>query len=191
MLTLVSKAIEAVLEWFVIVLMTLLTVVVIYAVLMRLAGSSPSWYDEVASVMLAWITYYGAALAALKRKHIGFDGALLAIPMPARLYCAWVAEAVVLGFFALLGWMGFQVLLILGDMGLTSLPWVPVYLTQSVIPIGAVLFILCSLLSFPGYLSLVSRGISLEAVEIEHEIAEAEKQFGTDTRDGADLEKRG
>ena len=83
------------LEWLVILLMVVLTAVVIVAVLFRIAGNSFSWYDEVASVQLAWITYYGAGLAALKRKHIGFDGVLLALPMPGRIYAAWAAEAVI------------------------------------------------------------------------------------------------
>ena len=56
--------------------------------------------------MLSWVTYYGAALAALKRKHIGFDSVLLAIPMPVRLWVAYAAEACVLGFFVLLAWAG-------------------------------------------------------------------------------------
>ena len=38
------------------------------------------WYDEGASIMLAWLTYYGAALAALKRAHIGFPGLVNAMP---------------------------------------------------------------------------------------------------------------
>ena len=30
----------------------------------RKAGASLTWYDEIASILLAWVTYYGAALAA-------------------------------------------------------------------------------------------------------------------------------
>ncbi|MGF1552114.1 MAG: TRAP transporter small permease [Paracoccaceae bacterium] len=187
MLKTVAKGLEALLEWAVIALMVILTVVVIVAVLARLAGSSFSWYDEVASVLLAWITYYGAALAALKRKHIGFDGVLLALPWPTRLYGALFGEAVTLAFFALLAWAGWEVLMVLEGMGLTSLPWVPVQLTQSVIPVGAVLFIVCSLLSLPEYLSMVREGVSAEEREIEHEIAEAEATFGTPAR-GAERE---
>ena len=53
---------------------------------------------------------------------------------------------------------------------LTSLTWVPVQLTQSVIPIGAILFIICQLLSLPHYWVQTSRGISLEHAEIEEEV---------------------
>ncbi|MEO0822038.1 MAG: TRAP transporter small permease subunit [Pseudomonadota bacterium] len=183
MIDTVARVLEVVLEWLVILLMVVLTAVVIIAVLFRIAGNSFSWYDEVASVLLAWITYYGAGLAALKRKHIGFDGVLLALPMPGRIYAAWAAEAVTLAFFALMAWAGLEVLAVLEGMSLTSLTWVPVQLTQSVIPIGAALFILCSLLSFPGYLAMVRAGISAEHQEIEEEIAHAEQEFGN-LRDG-------
>ena len=43
--------------------------VVVLGVVFRWDGEALSWYDEVASVQLAWLTYYGASLAALKRAH--------------------------------------------------------------------------------------------------------------------------
>jgi TRAP-type C4-dicarboxylate transport system permease small subunit len=61
-------------------------------------------------------------------------------------------EACVIGFFALLAWTGWQLLQVLQGLHLVSLPWVPVQLTQSVIPIGAALFIVAQLLSLPEVL---------------------------------------
>jgi TRAP-type C4-dicarboxylate transport system permease small subunit len=133
-------------------------------------GHSFSWYDEVAAIMLAWITYYGSALAALHRRHIGFDSVLLAIPQRARMVAVLMGEALVLIFFVLMARAGFQVLEVLEGDSLTSLPWVPVQLTQSVIPIGAVLFIICQLLSLPNYWAKTAQGISLEHAEIEEEV---------------------
>lgn len=165
-----KKIIETLLEWVLIVLMVTLTTVVVVAVVYRKLDASLSWYDEVASVLLAWVTYYGAALAALKRKHIGFDTLLLAIPMPLRMWAVAASEILVIGFFALLAWAGWEVLQVLEGMTLVSLTWVPVGLTQSVIPIGAALFILCELVSLPEYWRITARGISYEHVEIEQEI---------------------
>lgn len=167
----ITRAIERALEWFLIALMVGITAIVIIAVIYRKLDASLSWYDEVASIALSWITYYGAALAALKRKHIGFDGVLLAIPMPQRMIAVWVAEFIVIIFFVLMAWAGWQVLVILEGDSLVSLTWVPVQLTQSVIPVGAVLFILCELLSLPSYLKMVASGISPERAEIDAEIA--------------------
>ncbi|AXS41411.1 TRAP transporter small permease subunit [Breoghania sp. L-A4] len=158
-----------ILEWTTIILMILLTVVVIVAVGYRLAEDSLSWYDEIAAILLAWITYYGAALAALKRRHIGFDSVLLAIPNPMRMVAVLVAEAIVLTFFALLAWTGLEVLEVLEGDTLVSLTWMPVRLTQSVIPIGAILFIIAEILSFPDYWRVTASGMSLEHPEIHGE----------------------
>lgn len=155
-------------------LMVGLTAIVVIAVVYRKLDASLSWYDEVASVTLAWITYYGGALAVIKRKHIGFDSVLLSIAMPVRMYLAVFAEIVFIAFFALLAWAGWEVLMVLEGDNLVSLRWVPVQFTQSVIPIGAALFIICELLAAPAYLKMVAAGQSAEHLEIEAEIAEAE-----------------
>ena len=142
----------------------------IVAVLARLMGQSFSWYDEVAAIMLAWITYYGSALAGLHRRHIGFDSVLLALPPKFRLGAVLLGELLVLTFFFLMARAGLQVLEVLAGDRLVSLTWVPVQLTQSVIPIGAILFMICQLLSLPEYWSKTRRGISLEHAEIEEEV---------------------
>ncbi|MGR3545511.1 MAG: TRAP transporter small permease [Roseovarius sp.] len=170
LLTQTNRIASRLLEWITVLLMVGLTIVVIVAVIARLMGQSFSWYDEVAAIMLAWITYYGSALAALHRRHIGFDSVLLAIPGRFRMLAVLVGEALVLLFFVLMARAGFQVLEVLEGDTLTSLTWVPVQLTQSVIPIGAILFIICQLLSLPNYWVQTSRGISLEHAEIEEEV---------------------
>lgn len=136
-------------EYIVIVLMIMLSLLVIVAVVYRKLDMSLSWYDEVASVMLAWLTYYASALAALTRGHIGFNGLLNAMKPSLRIPVLLIGEALVIIFFILLAWVGWQVLVILEGDTLISLTWVPTRLTQSVIPIGAVLFVIGQLLSFP------------------------------------------
>jgi TRAP-type C4-dicarboxylate transport system permease small subunit len=165
-----------VLELILMLLMIGLTAIVVIAVVYRKFDASLSWYDEVASITLAWITFYGGALAVLKRKHIGFDSVLLAVPMPVRMYLAIFGEFVFIAFFALLAWAGWEVLLVLEGDNLVSLRWVPVQFTQSVIPIGAVLFIICELLAAPDYFKLVASGQSAEHLEIEAEIASEMKR---------------
>ncbi len=160
---------ERLLEAILIFLMVALTVVVVVAVIYRKAGASLAWYDEVASVMLAWVTYYGAALAALKRKHIGFDGLVLALPPRWQLAAVIVAELCVYAFFLLLAWTGWVVLRVLEGDTLVSLPEVSVQLTQSVIPIGAVLFLICETLSLPAHWRRVRAGISHELPPLDTE----------------------
>lgn len=171
MLSGLKRGFEWLLEWITIALMVLLTIVVIVAITFRFAGDSLSWYDEVAAILLAWITYYAAALAALKRRHIGLDSVLLAIPMPARMVAVVLAEILVIGFFLVLAWAGLVVLEVLEGESLVSLTWVPIQFTQSVIPIGAVLFIIADLMSLPDYWRETAAGRSLEHPEIHEEQA--------------------
>ena len=53
------------LEWVVMFLMVALALEVVAGVVFRAVGHSLVWYDEVASVLLAWLTFYGSALASV------------------------------------------------------------------------------------------------------------------------------
>ena len=143
---------ERLLEWITIFLMVSLAVVVLVAVAYRIAGHALAWYDEVAAIQLAWLTYYAGALAALKRAHIGVPGLVNAMPAHFRVPMVLVAEVIVIGFFALMGWLGYEVLVILEGDTLVSLPEIPTTVTQSVIPIGAALFIIAQILTLPEVL---------------------------------------
>ena len=109
--------------------------------------------SEIAEILLAWLTYYGAALAAYKRAHIGFSGIVDATPPHWRVPMVLFAEVCIIGFFVLLAWMGLVVLKVLVGDTLISLPFVEVQYTQSVIPIGAVLFVIAQLMSLPDALA--------------------------------------
>lgn len=148
----VRRGYERILEWILIALMVALAVEVTAGVAFRYSGRPLVWYDEIASVLLAWVTYYGAALAALKRAHIGVPELVRRLPARARVACAIVAEVCVIGFFALLAWIGVSVLQVLATDTLVSLPRVSVAWTQSVIPISAALFVIAEVLSLPRVL---------------------------------------
>ncbi len=140
---------ERLLETITVFLIISLALVVVLGVIYRWSGASLSWYDEIASVQLAWLTYYGASLAALKRAHIGVPGLIAVVPPLFRVPLVLLAEAVVIGFFLILAWYGYIVLVVLEGDTLISLPWISTQVTQSVIPIGAVLFIIAELLNMP------------------------------------------
>jgi TRAP-type C4-dicarboxylate transport system permease small subunit len=140
---------ERLLETITVLLIISLAVVVVLGVIFRWAGESLSWYDEVASVQLAWLTYYGASLAALKRAHIGVPGLIVAVPPLYRVPLVICSEIVTIGFFLILAWYGYIVLVILEGDTLISLPWIGTQFTQSVIPIGAILFVIAEILNLP------------------------------------------
>lgn len=156
------------LEIVVVANMIALATVVTVGFASRLFGSPFSWYDEVASVGLAWLTYYGAALAAAKGAHIGCPSVINYFSPKVRLPIAMLAEAITIGFFVLLAYTGMQVLVILEGSTLISLTSVSVQFTQSVIPIGAVLFIIAELLRLPEVIKS-AKGAGF----VDHELEEA------------------
>lgn len=98
------------------------------------------------------------ALAALNRAHLGVPSIVATLARAPRVALLIGGEILVIGFFALVAWFGLQVIIILEGDHLISLPWVSVSFTQSVIPIGAVLFIVAELLTFPERLAEAWRG---------------------------------
>ena len=135
-----------------IVLVAALAVVVVLGVGFRKAGAALVWYDEAASILLAWLTYYGAALVALARGHIGVPVLVERLRGRARTCVLLLGEATVIGFFLVLAWAGLQVQGALAGTTLVSMPAVPSALAQSVIPIGAALYIVAQLLNLPDAL---------------------------------------
>jgi TRAP-type C4-dicarboxylate transport system permease small subunit len=152
MLARVRNIYEKFLEAIVIVLMVALAVEVTLGVVFRYIGHALVWYDEVATILLAWVTYYGAALAALKRAHLGVPELVGLLPPLPRVVVALFAEACVFVFFIVLAWVGYSVLEVLATDTLVSLPGVSVAYTQSVIPVSAVLFIIAEALVLPDVL---------------------------------------
>lgn len=163
----VRAGFERLLEFIVLILMVSLTGLVIAGAAFRYAGDALSWYDEMASIGLVWLTYYGAALAALRGAHIGVPGLVNAMPPRLRVAVTLFAEAVVIFFFVLLAIYGIKVLVILRGEHMVSLPSVPSQLTQSAVPVGAVLFVIAELLRLPEVLrqAYTSGFVDLEVKE--------------------------
>ena len=134
-----------VLEWVVIALMAALALEVTLGVGFRALGRALAWYDEVASVLLAWLTFYGSALASVKRAHIGCPEVVAQLPWRARRAMAIVAQLLVIAFFALLGGVGAWILPVLATDSLVSLPMIPMSVVQSVIPVTAVLILVAEI----------------------------------------------
>lgn len=143
---------ERILEWICIALMIALAAEVTAGVIFRYSGQSLVWYDEVATILLAWVTFYGSALAVLKHAHMGVPEIVRMLPPRGRVAAAVAAQLCTLAFFVLLAWVGYSILEVLAGDQLVSLPWVPVSYAISVIPISAVLFVIAQLLVLPEVL---------------------------------------
>ncbi len=177
-------AFERLLEWIVVVLVVALTTLVIAGAAFRYTGHALAWYDEVAEVGLVWLTYYGAALAALRGAHIGVPGLVNALPPRIRVVVTLIAEAFVFLFFGVLAVTGYEVLTVLSGDHLVSLPQVPLMLTQSVIPIGAVLFIIAEAFRLPDVLRDAA-GAGFADVELKEALEHAGVPAETAPHDGA------
>lgn len=134
------------LEWVVSVLMIILAVEVTLGIVFRTLGQSLVWYDEIASVLLAWLTFYGSALASVKRAHIGCPELVDQLSPPLKRIAAIVVQLLVISFFALLGWVGLTIMPILAGDTMVSLPSIPMNLVQSVIPISSALILIAEVM---------------------------------------------
>lgn len=137
-----KQSYDACLQYIMFVMMIALAVTVVVGVVYRWSGNALVWYDEVASVQLAWLTYYGSAYAALKGAHIGVPSIIKSFPIPIRKVFFVVSKIVIYSFFALMTYYGLIVMKLIHGETLTTLEWVPQSLVQSVIPIGSFLFML-------------------------------------------------
>jgi len=147
------------LQYTMFVMMIALATTVVVGVGYRWSGNALVWYDEVASVQLAWLTYYGSAYAALKGAHIGVPSILKSFPIPMRKVFFIVSKIVIYGFFALMTYYGLIVMKLIQGETLTTLEWVPQSLVQSVIPVGSFLFILSETLRLKeDYQSVMGQG---------------------------------
>ena len=149
---------ERLLEWIVIALMAVLAIEVTVGVVFRTFGGALVWYDEVASILLAWLTFYGSALASAKRAHIGCPEVVAMLPAGARASFRVLADVLTVAFFLVVGWSGYAVLEVLGGDNLVSLPQVSVAWVQSVVPVSAVLIIVAELLTMPGAVARARAG---------------------------------
>ena len=134
------KSYDVFLQYLMFIMMIALAITVVFGVIFRWSGQALVWYDEVASVQLAWLTYYGSAYAALKGSHIGVPSILKSFPIPIRKVFFIVSKIVIYSFFTLMTYYGLIVMNLIHGETLTTLEWVPQSLVQSVIPVGSFLF---------------------------------------------------
>jgi TRAP-type C4-dicarboxylate transport system permease small subunit len=130
-------------------LLVALTVLVSVAAALRYVGTGISFYDEVAPILLAWVTFFGAALVALNRGHLGFDNVIRALPETARRMAFVLSEALTIIFFLALAWGGYRLLQVMAGEHLVTLPWLSIEVTQSVIPLASLAFVAAEMLTLP------------------------------------------
>jgi TRAP-type transport system small permease protein len=134
------------LEWWATLLLVLMVALVCFGVFFRyVLGASLAWYDEFASYLLVWLTFYGAVAASYHHRHIGFETVVNRFMPNTRRIVEVVAEVLVLGFQVVLFYYGWILTQKMGDETAVSLPWVKMGWVYSVLPIAGGLMLLISL----------------------------------------------
>jgi TRAP-type C4-dicarboxylate transport system permease small subunit len=160
------------------------TVIVIMGFTYRWAGYSLVWYDEVASISLAWLTYFAGALAALRGAHLGFPGLVNSFPPKLRVAATLFASGVTIFFFVLMAWVGTTLLPIIAGITLVSIPEISQAIVMSALPVASAMFVLAELLRLPKLIDEARRGPL-----IDHELKEALEHVGVKTIAGMEKEQ--
>ncbi|MEM9159824.1 MAG: TRAP transporter small permease [Verrucomicrobiota bacterium] len=101
------KALTSALRWIVIVLMALLVLDVLWGVISRYAfGQQAKWSEELARLLLVWVSLFGASVAFAMKAHLGLDYFARKLDPSARKLNKAIGVAVCLAFAILVFLVG-------------------------------------------------------------------------------------
>jgi len=134
-------------EWWSVLLLVLMVALVCVGVFFRyVLNASLAWYDEFASYLLVWLTFYGAVVASYRRRHINFEVVVDKLDPATRKLVDLVGECFVLGFQFVLLYFGWELMHKMGDDRAVSLPWVKMGWIYSALPITGALMLIVSVM---------------------------------------------
>lgn len=138
----VEQAVTRLLEVWVGILLVAMVVVVTAGVFYRyVLNSALVWYDEFASYLLVWLTFYGAVLATQRDLHIDFNEVVRRLaPGPRRVLEA-VSDLCVLAFYLILLAYGTVLVRSMEAETAISLPGVKMAWVYSVLPVSGALML--------------------------------------------------
>ena len=143
----IFRPLIALLEWWAALLLVIMVAVVCLGVFFRYAlNSALVWYDEFASYLLVWLTFYGAVVASYRRRHIGFEVVVNRFMPKTIRIIDFISECFVLSFQIVLFYYGWLLVEKMGDGSATSLTWIKMGWVYSVLPITGGLMLLISLM---------------------------------------------
>ncbi len=142
------KSYDRYLQYFIFLQMIFLSLTVVVGVCFRWSGHSLVWYDEVAGIQLAWITYFGSAYASLKGLHIGMPTLIKVFSKDIRKILFVLSKIIIFLFFLILTYYGTKVIIVLRGDTLVTLDWIPQSFVQAVIPASSILIIISEFFSY-------------------------------------------
>jgi TRAP-type C4-dicarboxylate transport system permease small subunit len=143
-------------EWWSIALLVLMVGIVVVGVFFRyVLDASLAWYDEFASYLMVWLTFYGAVVVSYRRRHISFETLAESLGPKGRRAVGILTELLVLAFQVVLAYWGWIALDAMSFDTAVSLTWVRMTWVYSVLPISGALMLLISVV----HLADVIRGV--------------------------------
>ncbi len=135
------------LEWWMSLLLIFMVAIVCVGVFFRyVLNAALPWYDEFASYLLVWLTFYGAVVASAHRRQIGFDTLVARLAPRPRRFLETTAELCAIAFQVVLLWSGWVLTAAVHADTAVSLPWVRMSWIYSVLPVSGALMLLTSLI---------------------------------------------
>ena len=135
-------------KWFMILLVSALTIVTFLQVFTRYVLRNPFfWTEEMARILFIWVCMIGVAMGVGARAHYGFETVYKLFPKRLRLLCGLMIYGVIGLFAVVLTVKGFEELEFAKNQVASTLPmtmaWVYVAL-----PVGGLLMLIHHLLNF-------------------------------------------
>ncbi len=164
----IERVVVRALEWWAGILLVAMVVVVTAGVFYRyVLDAALGWYDEFASYLLVWLTFYGAILATQRDLHIEFDTVVHRLAPAVRRPVEAVSGLCTLAFQLMLFAYGIVLTRSMEAETAISLPWVKMAWVYSALPISGALMLVFSLIG----LARRWRGVGPEEGRIETEVA--------------------
>ncbi|MBK1876324.1 TRAP transporter small permease [Pelagicoccus mobilis] len=140
----VRRGLTRILQWVVIVLMAVLVLDVIWGVISRYAfGQQAKWSEELARLLLVWVSLFGASVAFSMKAHLGLDYFAEKLHPDAKKLNAILGAGIALAFaiivFLIGGWTLMQKTLASGQQ-MVALPF-PMWVKYAALPLSGVFMV--------------------------------------------------
>ncbi|HRO58296.1 MAG TPA: TRAP transporter small permease [Burkholderiaceae bacterium] len=104
-----ARRIQNVLDALIGAILTIITISLIYQIFGRyVVGRAPSWTEEVARMLIVWLTMLGAAACLRGGSHIAVTVLVNALPAGPRKLVLWLRDFAILMAVAVLSWAGLR-----------------------------------------------------------------------------------
>lgn len=108
MFTKIAVAIERILDAVLLVALVVMVASITYQVFGRyVLNHSPSWTEEVARFLMAWITMLGSAAVIRSEGHIAVTVVAESLPPSLREAVRWLRDAIIIATAGALAWYGY------------------------------------------------------------------------------------